>query len=159
MNASPGTSDTRVARPGPPGTSAVPGTANRYFKGLLDEVRIYPRALSSFRIAQRYADTMAGESDSSTIVWQETLNGESWKCQVTPNDGLGDGIAKNSSSIVADYTNSQPSASDLRPPWLHHRERSFAGFWIIVPSCHVLPSAFLLVQKSTARRRAPPFQD
>jgi hypothetical protein len=59
------------------------------FSGLLDEVRIYPKALHPLQIALRYNETKNGLSDNSTIYWQETNVGETWRCEVTPNDGFG----------------------------------------------------------------------
>ena len=74
-----------------------------YFKGLIDEVRIYPKSLSPQQIYQRYIETKGGLSNSSTIVSQETEIGDTWKCEVTPNDGYQNGIARFSNSITIGF--------------------------------------------------------
>jgi hypothetical protein len=71
-----------------------------YFKGMIDDVRIYPKALSGEQINQRYLETKDGSSNSSAIVAQETTNGETWRCEVTPNDGKQDGTTKVSNAIT-----------------------------------------------------------
>ncbi|XHH09194.1 MAG: LamG-like jellyroll fold domain-containing protein [Candidatus Bathyarchaeia archaeon] len=70
------------------------------FSGMLDEVRIYPTALSEGQVLQRYTETKDGLSSSNTIVAQETTVGEVWRCQVIPNDSWQDGGAANSQTIV-----------------------------------------------------------
>jgi hypothetical protein len=69
------------------------GSWNSYswFAGSLDEVMIYPRALSSSQVLQRYLETKDGLSDNSTIVAEETLKNGTWICKVTPNDSFGNG--------------------------------------------------------------------
>ena len=76
------------------------GTSNRYLTGTLDEVRIYPVALTSAQIFQRYMETKDGLSNSSTIVPQETTPGEVWSCEVIPNDSWQDGTAKTSNTLT-----------------------------------------------------------
>jgi hypothetical protein len=71
-----------------------------YFKGMIDDVRIYPKALSAQQINQRYLETKDGSSNSSTMVAQETVNGETWRCEVTPNDGGQDGTIKSSNAVT-----------------------------------------------------------
>lgn len=84
------------------------------FRGVLDEVRIYPNAISPFQISNRYVETKDGLSNNSTIIWQEKTEGDAWKCQVTPNDGFGDGEPKFSSSLlVPEPVNTQPMADNL----------------------------------------------
>ncbi len=76
------------------------GGSNRWLNGTLDEVRVYPRALSQSQILQRYIETSGTLSNSSTIVTQETSQGEIWTCQVTPNDSFSDGETKSSNSLT-----------------------------------------------------------
>jgi len=71
-----------------------------YFKGKIDEVAIYPRCLTPQQINQTYLDTNNGLSNSSTIMSLETRTGETWTCEVIPNDGNQDGIAKFSNPIT-----------------------------------------------------------
>ncbi len=81
------------------------GTAD--FTGSMDEVRIYPTVLSAAQVLQRYTETRDGLSTSNTIVSQETNVGETWRCQVIPNDSWQDGGAANSPSIVVTTTPQQ----------------------------------------------------
>jgi len=84
-----------------------------YFKGKIDEVRIYPKSLSPQQIYQRYVETKDGLSNSSTIVQEETEVGDVWKCQVTPSDSYQDGTAKFSNTITIVGNNDTPSADNL----------------------------------------------
>jgi len=83
-----------------------------YFKGIIDEVRIYSRCLSQSQIQQRYNETKDGLSNSSTIVSAELNVGDVWRCEVTPNDGYQDGTTKSSNPIIIGLNN-KPSAKDL----------------------------------------------
>ena len=90
--------------------SADAGTSNRYLKGLLDEVHIYPTAFSAAQVFQRYVDTQDGLSDSETIVAQETVAGQVWYCNVTVNDGWqnGDNLRSNPLTVQSALANSYP---------------------------------------------------
>ena len=83
-----------------------------YFKGMIDEVNIYPRSLSQQQINQHYLETTNGLSNSSTIVSQETSNGETWRCEVTPNDSHQDGATKTSNTVTIGVNN-PPLAKDV----------------------------------------------
>jgi hypothetical protein len=93
------------------------GSGTGDFSGLLDEVRIYPNALSAAQVFQRFIETKDGQSTSSSIVAQETSTGDNWVCQVTPNDMWVDGTAKNSSSltVAAVSGNSRPRIDSYSP--------------------------------------------
>jgi len=78
-----------------PGTGQTP-----WLKGSLDELRIYPRALTPEQILQRYAESKDGLSNSSTIVKEETAIGDIWRAEVTPNDSFRDGISQFSNPSV-----------------------------------------------------------
>jgi methionine-rich copper-binding protein CopC len=83
------------------------GTANgldQYFNGLIDEVKIYNRALTPEQIAKNYAKGLAGTA-SNAIVEEETNIGEVWTAIVTPNDSLADGIAKTSNGVTVAAAN------------------------------------------------------
>jgi len=69
------------------------------FSGMLDEVRIYPKALSSAQVLHRYTETKDGLSSSSTIASEETTIGEDWYCEVTPNDSWEDGSPLDSNTV------------------------------------------------------------
>lgn len=75
------------------------------FNGTIDNVRIYNRSLSAEQIHQMYLDTKDGYSNSNTITSGETNGGETWTCQVTPNDAQLDGLTKETSINVSTPTN------------------------------------------------------
>ncbi len=89
-------------------SSPVGGTANRYFIGRLDEVRIYTTALSAAQVFQDFIDQKDGLSNSVTIAPQETSSGQTWQCQVTPNDGWQDGTTKLSNQLSIVSGNTRP---------------------------------------------------
>ncbi|MBN2101520.1 MAG: hypothetical protein JW716_01465 [Candidatus Aenigmarchaeota archaeon] len=74
------------------------------FNGTIDDVRIYNHILSPAHIYQIWLDTKDSYSNNQTIVSQETTKGDSWKCELTPNDGLTDGTPENSSSLTIENT-------------------------------------------------------
>ena len=74
--------------------------SNRYFKGMLDEIKIYRRALTPAQVQQRFTESRNGQTSSATIVSQETSSGQMWYCQVIPNDKYQDGPAKNSNNYT-----------------------------------------------------------
>ncbi len=67
---------------------------NEWFNGSIDEVRIYPYALSKEQIASHYA------LEYNKIVTQETTAGEIYQCQVTPNDATEDGTTLSSGPLT-----------------------------------------------------------
>jgi len=69
------------------------------FGGLMDEVRVYPRALSAAQVFQRYIETKDGLGDSSTIVYQETTVGDDFAVTVIPIDSWEDGTPQTSSTL------------------------------------------------------------
>ena len=73
------------------------------FNGIIDEVKVYPYALTPEQIKQRYDETKDGLTSSSKIVSQETSAGDNWMCQVTPNDAEEDGVTLNSSTAEIYY--------------------------------------------------------
>ncbi|MBE3137456.1 MAG: hypothetical protein IMZ43_08740 [Thermoplasmata archaeon] len=77
-----------------------------WLDGKIDEVKIYPIALTPQQISQNYNDSKNGYSNISTIVKEQTSIGDIWRCEVTPSDGQLDGITKTSNSltIVPVYT-------------------------------------------------------
>ena len=81
---------------------------------IMDEVRIYPTALSPAQVFQRYIETKDGGTSSSTIVAQETASGDNWACQVIPNDSWIDGTAKNSPTL---HVNPAPANGRPRIDW------------------------------------------
>jgi hypothetical protein len=73
---------------------------NEWFNGTIDEVKIYPYALTPEQIRQDYLDSKDGHTNNRTIVSQETNGSDIYKCQITPNDGIDDGITLNSSDLT-----------------------------------------------------------
>ncbi len=71
------------------------------FNGSIDEVRIYNHSLSDRQI---YANFQAGtlSHPPKKIISSDTSLYDSWMCSVTPNDGYGDGITKNSTKVTID---------------------------------------------------------
>jgi Concanavalin A-like lectin/glucanases superfamily len=65
-----------------------------YYKGMIDEVLIYDRALSAEQISALY------NGEEEKIVSQETSSGENWTACITPNDGADDGTELCSSGLV-----------------------------------------------------------
>ncbi|MDQ1279262.1 MAG: hypothetical protein QG670_522 [Thermoproteota archaeon] len=70
------------------------------FVGVLDEVHLYSLQVSSTFVNQLYQDTSDGLSTKSTIPGVETTTNDVWMCQVTPNDGLADGLSSTSNIVV-----------------------------------------------------------
>ena len=75
------------------------GAENRFLYGVLDEVKIYRRALTPAQARQIYMDSKDGLSGSSTIVSDETNVGEVWKCVVIPNDRYQNGMPSESNEV------------------------------------------------------------
>ncbi|RPI31779.1 MAG: LamG domain-containing protein, partial [Actinomycetota bacterium] len=78
------------------------------FVGSMDEVRIYPNALSAAQIFQRYVETKDGLTANNTIVPQETTVADSWICQVIPNDSWQDGATQTSNALNVVAGNGMP---------------------------------------------------
>jgi hypothetical protein len=70
------------------------------WNGSIDEIYVYDIAVSEDHIYQQYLCTQEGSSNVSVIVSEETTSGETWYCDVTPNDGHQDGETKREDSIV-----------------------------------------------------------
>ena len=77
--------------------------SSRFWKGYIDEVQLYDRALSDKQVYQLYFCQKDGLSNKSIIVSDETNTGENWQCIVTPNDGIMDyqPVSSNIISIVS----------------------------------------------------------
>ncbi len=73
--------------------------AQQDFKGILDEVKVYSFEMSDSLVDQRYLETRDGLSNKATIPSSELAVNDRWTCQVTPNDGLTDGITKTSNMV------------------------------------------------------------
>ena len=56
----------------------------QWFGGRIDEVRIYPYALSAAQITQLYTDGNAGLGSPTVIQSEETVVGQLWDLSVTP---------------------------------------------------------------------------
>ena len=72
-----------------------------YFNGMIDEVNIYSRCLSGEQISQHYNETNNGLTSSSTLSRTETRTGETWTCEVIPNDSHQDGTARISNPLLS----------------------------------------------------------
>jgi len=79
--------------------------SSKFFKGYLDELEVYDRALTKEQIYQIYLSTKNGSYDRRTIISSLTTNGDRWQCIVTPNDGNIDGIPVESNIIrISNYS-------------------------------------------------------
>ena len=69
--------------------------------GLIDQVKIYNRALSELQIEKNYQAELAGHNNFD-FVYSETVKGEVWQVAMTPNDGKVDGntVLSNTLQIV-----------------------------------------------------------
>ncbi|MBN1385646.1 right-handed parallel beta-helix repeat-containing protein [Candidatus Woesearchaeota archaeon] len=84
------------------GWSATPSigydpVSPEYFRGSIDEVRVWDRPLSSEQISENYN---SGSGRFDRIVAEETEVGDIWTCNVTPNDDTGDGTTLTSNSVT-----------------------------------------------------------
>ena len=70
--------------------TGVPLGSGNNFSGVLDELHIYNRVLSTEQIHQNYLCTKNGVTSRSVIVSDETDIGERWKCTIIPNDRVQD---------------------------------------------------------------------
>lgn len=73
------------------------------FDGLIDEVKVYDRALSFNQIEENYQSGLAGHNNFD-LVFDETERGEIWQVAMTPNDGKvdGDTVLSNTLEIIND---------------------------------------------------------
>jgi len=79
--------------------TGIPQAAQNNFTGIIDEVKIYPRVLSPEQLYQNYLCTKDGNTTRSVLVSEELCVGDSWKCLVTPNDGLNDDLPTESNIL------------------------------------------------------------
>ncbi|HDM67405.1 MAG TPA: hypothetical protein ENG62_03365, partial [Thermoplasmatales archaeon] len=77
----------------------VPSTVNPNFTGEIDELRIYNRVLSGEQIYQNYLCMVKKTVDKNVIVSEETLVGETWKCNVTPANSQENFISVDSNEL------------------------------------------------------------
>ncbi|MBW2984055.1 right-handed parallel beta-helix repeat-containing protein [Candidatus Woesearchaeota archaeon] len=68
-----------------------------YFKGSIDEVKIYDKALSAEQVKALY------EGREDLIVSQETSPGEIWQACITPNDGTKDSTPACSNGLQIEF--------------------------------------------------------
>jgi|GEM_PF-1242006 len=85
-------------------TGALPRTTYNFtigdgFNGTLDEVKVYNRSLSAEQIVMNYVLGLQNRP-IDTIVAQETIEGQQWYANITPNDGFIDGSTKQSNVVT-----------------------------------------------------------
>lgn len=90
------------------GIGEVPGW-NRYFDGIIDEVRIYDRVLSDEQIELNYLD-IGGNNHLSKY---ETASGETWSVKVTPNDSQIYGNTVTTNQILLGANNAPTATGSL----------------------------------------------
>jgi uncharacterized protein YceK len=80
------------------------------FKGKLDEIKIFNRALSSSQIEAMYNDCLNpdgsynGNFRDNIIAPQETKTGEKWRVTVIPNDNENNGEVKTSNEVLIKFS-------------------------------------------------------
>jgi len=81
------------------------GTASsKFWKGYLDELEVYNRAITHNQVYQLYLTTKDGNYDKRVMISEVLDIGEYWQCVVTPNDGVQDDIPVYSNIIqIKDY--------------------------------------------------------
>jgi FlaG/FlaF family flagellin (archaellin) len=79
--------------------TGLPHGGEKNYTGVLDEVKIYSRDLSPEQLYQNYLCTRNGNSNISVFVSEEICVDESWKCIVTPNNGMQDDLPTESNII------------------------------------------------------------
>ena len=82
-------------------------TSGPYFKGYIDDARIYNRALSAQQIEQLHN---AGAGDHNTIVSEETDEGDEWQCLVTPFSADAKGATRPSNTLTIQSAPSDPGS-------------------------------------------------
>ena len=73
--------------------------ADYFFNGLIDEVKIYDRALSAEQIQQQYLNGTQGEETIVTLS-EETTQGETWSVAATPSNHQANGKTVLSNDIL-----------------------------------------------------------
>ena len=69
------------------------------FSGLIDEFKIYDRALTDEQIYQNYLCSKDGFYNVSVIISDETQINDVWRCDITPNDGNQDDTTVESNTL------------------------------------------------------------
>ena len=80
--------------------TGIPLAGEINFTGTIDEVKIYPRVLSSEQLYQNFLCSQFGNGTCSVIVSEEIQIGEYWICQVTPNNGMDDVITESTPVVL-----------------------------------------------------------
>ncbi|MFH1439285.1 MAG: LamG-like jellyroll fold domain-containing protein, partial [Candidatus Woesearchaeota archaeon] len=89
-------------------TDDTPASRSAPFNGTIDEVMIFNKSLSSEQIKALY------ENKTNITVSAETNAGDNWSVEVTPNDGIEDGLTSLSNNVT--ILNTAPSiAVSLKP--------------------------------------------
>jgi len=82
-----------------------------YFDGKVDEVQIYPRALSAAQIAQLYTDnthvTPEERGGPTVIVAEETGLSERWRYNVTHLGSIGGTVTSNAVNVIGELDGSE----------------------------------------------------
>ncbi|MFC1800818.1 LamG domain-containing protein, partial [Nanoarchaeota archaeon] len=94
-------------------------SSQRVFDGTIDDVMIFNTTLSEEQIGALYTNK------TDTIVSQETSIGETWQCEITPNDGQDNGIALRSSNLT--ILNSQTVLTDAA--WSYEQDGGWGEEW------------------------------
>jgi hypothetical protein len=71
-----------------------------FFKGKIDEVKIYPTRLTSQQISQDYLQSASGLSNSLSLIVGSVQNSDTIEHEVIPNDSVTHSTSKASNSIA-----------------------------------------------------------
>ncbi|MFH1769954.1 MAG: LamG-like jellyroll fold domain-containing protein [archaeon] len=80
------------------------------FNGIIDNIKVYNRALSREQILASYNAGLTGHS-AETMSKNETAKGDNWTVAITPSYGAGDGIMQTSNGLT--ILNSPPGQPDI----------------------------------------------
>jgi hypothetical protein len=88
------------------GIGSDSGGTGEFFLGMIDDVRIYNRAIS----AEQALAIFNNHTDKITA--DDTTSGETWQACITPTDGTGDGTTECSNTLTI-ASNNVPTASNV----------------------------------------------
>jgi hypothetical protein len=80
--------------------TGIPRGGENNFTGIIDEVKIFPRELTPEQLYQNYLCTKDGNSSRSVLISEEIRVDETWKCFVTPNNGVQDDVTTESNPLM-----------------------------------------------------------
>ena len=121
--------------------------SSSYFKGKIDEVRVFNQSLSAEQIKAFFLNY------TNVIVSNETISGQTWWVNVTPNDGTGDGISLKSNELTI---TTPPTASAIQTNnTLPHYSNVIFLNWTVADD-ESLSRTWLQIENGTGRFNTTP---